>query len=245
MLLLNGSFMLIVAKSDHSIWQTWLMNILLKKKRVWKATLNVIIFKIVWHCCRHWPSWPGQSFVTWAHVYVLHCKWMHIIDPVSSILLNKMTARCSEKALQACARNVLATGHMLLILALIGTRYMHFMHAHYAHHKEWSAKGFRKSFYFQLILFCTSQLLYPDRDVQWAATECLSLVGQLYGGEYPDTMAETNMQCMAGALAQGDSKRQKIIMRFIKRMVSLTCSVFIWIYGTKLRDRIMEFYGRK
>ena len=64
--------------------------------------------------------------------------------------------------------------------------------------------------------------------MQWAATECLSLVGQLYGGEYPDTMAETNMQCMAGALAQGDSKRQKIIMRFIKRVVSSTCSAFIF-----------------
>ena len=53
---------------------------------------------------------------------------MHIIDPVSSILLKNMAARCNEKALQAPAKNVLATGHLLLILALTGDRYMHLLH---------------------------------------------------------------------------------------------------------------------
>ncbi|XP_063952872.1 serine/threonine-protein kinase ULK4-like [Lytechinus pictus] len=63
-------------------------------------------------------------------------------------------------------------------------------------------------------------LCHKDKEIHTTACECLSLIGQLYGGEYPTSFSSDNSQAMAKALQTFDTKRQKLILRYIKRVVS-------------------------
>ncbi|XP_038077861.1 serine/threonine-protein kinase ULK4-like [Patiria miniata] len=68
---------------------------------------------------------------------------------------------------------------------------------------------------------CFMQLICSkERDLKHTACECLSLIAQLFGGEYKDTMSPDNMDCLAAALPKSDAKRQKLLLRFIKRVIS-------------------------
>ncbi|XP_022082290.1 serine/threonine-protein kinase ULK4-like isoform X3 [Acanthaster planci] len=68
---------------------------------------------------------------------------------------------------------------------------------------------------------CFMQLICSkERDIKHTACECLSLIAQLFGGEYKDTMSLDNMDCLAVALPKSDAKRQKLLLRFIKRVIS-------------------------
>ncbi|XP_030856242.1 serine/threonine-protein kinase ULK4 [Strongylocentrotus purpuratus] len=63
-------------------------------------------------------------------------------------------------------------------------------------------------------------LCHKDKEIHTSACECLSLLGQLYGGEYPNSFSADNSQAMAKALQTFDTKRQKLVLRYIKRVVS-------------------------
>ncbi|XP_072174268.1 serine/threonine-protein kinase ULK4-like [Diadema setosum] len=63
-------------------------------------------------------------------------------------------------------------------------------------------------------------LCHRDRDIHTSACECLSLIGQLYGGEYPNSFSSSNSASLAHALKTFEAKRQKLILRYIKRVVS-------------------------
>ncbi|XP_013396898.1 serine/threonine-protein kinase ULK4 [Lingula anatina] len=66
----------------------------------------------------------------------------------------------------------------------------------------------------------TQLLCHEESDIQELACKNLSLMVQLYGGEYPESLSPENMECYSEALKMADSKKQKIILRIIKRLVS-------------------------
>lgn len=66
----------------------------------------------------------------------------------------------------------------------------------------------------------TQLLCCDDSDVQDLATKCLSLLVQLFGGENKDAMSLENMDCYSRALQKSDAKRQKVLLRIIKRLLS-------------------------
>nr|CAB3267503.1 serine/threonine-protein kinase ULK4-like [Phallusia mammillata] len=65
------------------------------------------------------------------------------------------------------------------------------------------------------------QLLCDEQEISELALACLSLLIQLYGGDHPDTMTHRNMDSLAKALGQAHTKTQRIILKLIKRVVSL------------------------
>ncbi|XP_033625022.1 serine/threonine-protein kinase ULK4-like isoform X3 [Asterias rubens] len=74
---------------------------------------------------------------------------------------------------------------------------------------------------FTEITDCFMQLICSkERDIKNGACECLSLIAQLFGGEYKETMSKENMECLSAALPKSDAKRQKLLLRFIKRVIS-------------------------
>ncbi|CAH1788788.1 unnamed protein product [Owenia fusiformis] len=67
----------------------------------------------------------------------------------------------------------------------------------------------------------TQLLCHDDTDIQELSLKCLSIMTQLFGGENPDAMSNENMECYSNALRVADSKKQKLILRIIKRLISV------------------------
>ncbi|XP_077997486.1 serine/threonine-protein kinase ULK4-like [Glandiceps talaboti] len=63
-------------------------------------------------------------------------------------------------------------------------------------------------------------LCHDDRDIQNQACNGLSLMAQLFGGEHSEIMSADSMECFAIALPKFDAKKQKLLLRVIKRAVS-------------------------
>lgn len=63
-------------------------------------------------------------------------------------------------------------------------------------------------------------LCHNDCDIQELATKSLSLMAQLFGGEDRDALSQENMVFFCQALKTADSKKQKVILRIIKRFVT-------------------------
>lgn len=66
----------------------------------------------------------------------------------------------------------------------------------------------------------THLLTHEDADIQDLACKCLSLLVQLFGGEHKEAMSQENMDNYSKALKKADAKKQKVLLRIIKRLVS-------------------------
>ena len=63
-------------------------------------------------------------------------------------------------------------------------------------------------------------LCHEDLDVRDSSCRCLYLMVELFGGIYEDSLSAENMECFAEALSAADVKKQKQLLRIIKRLVS-------------------------
>lgn len=63
-------------------------------------------------------------------------------------------------------------------------------------------------------------LCHEDPDVRDSACRCLYLMVELFGGIYEDSLSMENMECFAEALSTADVKKQKQLLRIIKRLLS-------------------------
>lgn len=63
-------------------------------------------------------------------------------------------------------------------------------------------------------------LCHEDPDVRDSACRCLYLMVELFGGIYEDALSTENMECFAEALSTADIKKQKQLLRIIKRLIS-------------------------
>lgn len=62
-------------------------------------------------------------------------------------------------------------------------------------------------------------LCHEDPDVGDSACRCLYLMVELFGGIYEDSLSMENMECFAEALSTADVKKQKQLLRIIKRLI--------------------------
>uniref|UniRef100_A0A8C8S4R5 Unc-51 like kinase 4 n=1 Tax=Pelusios castaneus TaxID=367368 RepID=A0A8C8S4R5_9SAUR len=78
-----------------------------------------------------------------------------------------------------------------------------------------------------LISLLIQLLPSDDTEIYESASQCLSLLVQLYGGDTQDSMSPENMDSFAEVLkSQMDLKQQKLLLRIIKRLVSQTSYFF-------------------
>lgn len=63
-------------------------------------------------------------------------------------------------------------------------------------------------------------LCHHDLDIQEWSLRCLYQVVELFGGTYEDATSVENIACFAGALLDSHPKKQKQILRIIKRLVT-------------------------
>lgn len=63
-------------------------------------------------------------------------------------------------------------------------------------------------------------LCHEDLDVRDSACRCLYLMVELFGGIYEDALSTENMECFTEALGAADIKKQKQLLRIIKRLIS-------------------------
>jgi len=63
-------------------------------------------------------------------------------------------------------------------------------------------------------------LCREDPDVKDSTCKCLYFMVELFGGIYEDSMSIENMECFAEALSTADLKKQKQLLRIIKRLLS-------------------------
>ncbi|CAG5124212.1 unnamed protein product [Candidula unifasciata] len=66
----------------------------------------------------------------------------------------------------------------------------------------------------------TQLLCYEDTEIQDLALKCLSLLVQLFGGESRDAMSSENIECYCKALRVSEPKKQKVLLRIIKRLLN-------------------------
>uniref|UniRef100_A0A8C8S7J0 Unc-51 like kinase 4 n=1 Tax=Pelusios castaneus TaxID=367368 RepID=A0A8C8S7J0_9SAUR len=79
-----------------------------------------------------------------------------------------------------------------------------------------------------LISLLIQLLPSDDTEIYESASQCLSLLVQLYGGDTQDSMSPENMDSFAEVLkSQMDLKQQKLLLRIIKRLVSQTVIAFL------------------
>lgn len=64
-----------------------------------------------------------------------------------------------------------------------------------------------------------NHLCHEDPDVGDSACRCLYLMVELFGGIYEDSLSMENMECFAEALSTADVKKQKQLLRIIKRLI--------------------------
>lgn len=62
-------------------------------------------------------------------------------------------------------------------------------------------------------------LCHEDSDVRDSACRCLYLMVELFGGIYEDALSAENMECFAEALSTADVKKQKQLLRIVKRLL--------------------------
>ena len=63
-------------------------------------------------------------------------------------------------------------------------------------------------------------LVFEDNDVQEWSSRCLYLSAELYGGEYEPCFTDDNLEYLCQAIRNGTRKRQKLLLRIIKRFVT-------------------------
>ncbi|XP_067053224.1 serine/threonine-protein kinase ULK4-like [Acropora muricata] len=63
-------------------------------------------------------------------------------------------------------------------------------------------------------------LCHEDPEVKDSACRCLYLMVELFGGIYEDALSAENIECFAEALSTADAKKQKQLLRIIKRLLS-------------------------
>lgn len=68
--------------------------------------------------------------------------------------------------------------------------------------------------------FLMSLLLNEDNDVSEYACKNLWVIMQLFGGECKDLLNQDNLNILKNALFNSNSKRQKILLRIIKRIMT-------------------------
>ena len=61
---------------------------------------------------------------------------------------------------------------------------------------------------------------HEDPEVKDSACRCLYLMVELFGGIYEDALSAENIECFAEALSTADRKKQKQLLRIIKRLLS-------------------------
>lgn len=66
----------------------------------------------------------------------------------------------------------------------------------------------------------TQLLVHEDADIQDLSTKCLSLLVQLFGGENKESLSPENMEYYSKSLQKADAKKQKVLLRIIKRLLS-------------------------
>ncbi|XP_071163636.1 serine/threonine-protein kinase ULK4-like isoform X2 [Mytilus edulis] len=66
----------------------------------------------------------------------------------------------------------------------------------------------------------TQLLCHEDTDIHDLSTKCISLLVQLFGGENKDSLSPENMDYYRKALQKADAKKQKVLLRIIKRLLS-------------------------
>ncbi|BFZ15632.1 hypothetical protein BsWGS_18671 [Bradybaena similaris] len=66
----------------------------------------------------------------------------------------------------------------------------------------------------------TQLLCYEDTEIQDLSLKCLSLLVQLFGGESRDAMTSDNMECYCKALKVSEPRKQKVLLRVIKRLLN-------------------------
>lgn len=75
-------------------------------------------------------------------------------------------------------------------------------------------------------------LCHYDSDIQEWSLRCLYQVVELFGGTYEDAMSVENIRYFAEALLASDLKKQKQILRIVKRLVTSST----W-HAAALRER--------
>lgn len=63
-------------------------------------------------------------------------------------------------------------------------------------------------------------LCHDDSDVQDGACRCLYLMAELYGGVHEEALSLENIECFAEALSSSDIRRQKQLLRVVKRLIA-------------------------
>ena len=63
-------------------------------------------------------------------------------------------------------------------------------------------------------------LCHEDQNIGDSACKCLYLMVELFGGIYQDALSSENIECFAEALSTADFKKQKQLLRIVKRLLS-------------------------
>lgn len=85
-------------------------------------------------------------------------------------------------------------------------------------------------------------LCHEDPDVRDSSCRCLYLMVELFGGIYEDSLSTENMECFAEALSAADVKKQKQLLRIVKRLVSSN-SQSNYLEGNSLQRLIHVLQG--
>jgi len=62
-------------------------------------------------------------------------------------------------------------------------------------------------------------LVYDDSDIQEWACRCLYLSAELFGGNHEDCFTPNNLDCLCTSIKMVARKRQKLLLRIVKRFV--------------------------
>lgn len=81
-----------------------------------------------------------------------------------------------------------------------------------------------------MVLSVNFQLPNEDPEIFDISSKCLSILVQLYGGENPDSLSPENVEIFAHLLtSKEDPKEQKLLLRILRRMVSLHRNWGHWV----------------
>lgn len=94
--------------------------------------------------------------------------------------------------------------------------------------------------FIEFVSILTELLVHEDTDIADSSLKCLALLMQFFGGEHNNSLSPKNMECYSESLKKADLKKQKIILRLIKRLI-VTDSHHLDMmrqHGIKLADTI-------
>ena len=85
-------------------------------------------------------------------------------------------------------------------------------------------------------------LSHGDPDIQEWSLRCLYQVVELFGGTHEDAMSAENIMYLASALLASDPKKQKQILRIIKRLVTSSTwhTAALKEHGDSLLDAMVQ-----